>query len=654
MPRSQTLPSYRPDIDGLRAIAVLVVVLFHAGVPGFSGGYIGVDIFFVISGYLITDKIIYGVDNSNFTFKQFYTRRIRRLFPALLSTVFFSLLAGFIFLSPTALINLSTTALSATLSVANIHFWLESGYWDTNSLSKPLLHTWSLSVEEQFYIVWPIVLLVIMKISRQFLLPALVILTLVSIAATASLTAEMPSAAFYLMPFRFFEFSLGALCLWVERTLFWKSTSGKWVQQGLLASGLAIIAATTYLYNDETVFPGHMAVYPCLATCFILLSSRAPFGGVIFINPVARYLGLTSYSIYLVHWPVIVFMTQQYDTLTGPLIAVALALTMGLASLQYHLVEQPLRAPIGKKASPFSSSGAFTRSALGLSLGVICVMGVSFYTVSHDGFPSRYDGQFAEVATMNREDVMAERFGVARRVCSVRYSSEICGEISDTNVNVLVIGDSHGIDGLNIWESAFPGTNLLEAAKSGCPIALSLEGVGYNWEGCAEENAARLSQLEDLIESIDIVVISHLIGESRVQSTIDVVNWLADKPVMIVLLGTGPTYSRDLSEIMLAAGSAINNPDPYADASLMHLFDYDEPMRQAVAAAGGYFIDKRSFFCGDAFCGPLTPGGELMMFDQNHLTLAAALEFGMHIRRNYPELEQEIERVRASKMSVNQ
>ncbi len=205
--------SYRPDIDGLRAIAVLSVIAFHMYPRFLPGGFVGVDIFFVISGYLISQRIIAGHEQGGFSFKQFYIRRIRRLFPAVISTVLLTMIYGSLFLTPDDLIGLSKSAISAVFSAANIHFFLEAGYWDVESWRKPLLHMWSLSVEEQFYVVWPFLIIGILKFSKHFSFLVLMAITVLSLLVTSFYTSKNPSAAFYLTPFRVYEFGIGAACV---------------------------------------------------------------------------------------------------------------------------------------------------------------------------------------------------------------------------------------------------------------------------------------------------------------------------------------------------------------------------------------------------------------------------------------------------------
>jgi len=247
--------SYRSSIDGLRAIAVLSVVLFHCGFARFSGGYVGVDIFFVISGYLITRKIHLEIVENNFSFLAFYLARMRRLFPALLATVTVTMLGGTLIFTPEHFSALAQSAIYSILAASNVYFWSQTGYWDLQSNLKPLLHIWSLSVEEQFYLVWPLLLLCSSRLRHHLGLALLFAIVCISVYFAGVIGELHPSAVFYLMPFRAFEFATGAVLIKFEQ---YRPKPGIALEIATaIALGLIIWPILTYSERTRFPYPEH-------------------------------------------------------------------------------------------------------------------------------------------------------------------------------------------------------------------------------------------------------------------------------------------------------------------------------------------------------------------------------------------------------------
>ncbi|HEY8189195.1 MAG TPA: acyltransferase, partial [Micavibrio sp.] len=298
--------TYEPEIDGLRALAVMVVVLYHAGFKGFDGGFVGVDIFFVISGYLITRNILSDIGAGTFSFREFYIHRARRIFPAMYATMVLCAIAGFFIFSPLDLERLGASIVYASAALPNIFFWQESGYWDTSKQFKPLLHFWSLGVEEQFYFFWPLLLLWLHRATRraETLFRLILSLSVITLLASQYMITKDATAAFYLTPFRVFEFGIGALLIWAKP--FFDRLSGR-IKEACLLCALAAIILSVRKYSELMPFPGFAALVPALAAAVIIGARTARFSGLIFRNRGAIWLGLISYSLYLVHWPVLVF-----------------------------------------------------------------------------------------------------------------------------------------------------------------------------------------------------------------------------------------------------------------------------------------------------------------------------------------------------------
>jgi peptidoglycan/LPS O-acetylase OafA/YrhL len=287
---------YRPDIDGLRAVAVLLVLFFHAGFDFFSGGYVGVDVFFVISGYLITGILVSGIEKNKYSFKTFILSRITRLYPALISTVIITIIIGFMLFTPSDYINLGKTAIYTIASISNFFFWMKAGYFDTSSETNPLLHTWSLSVEQQFYLIWPLVIVLAIRSSRKRALTTILIIGFISLCFSEAFVKIDPTSNYYMMPFRIFEFAAGgALALR-------KSSGGKTTianNIGFLL-GLALIVFSAITYGKATAFPGVHALVPTIGACFCILCGGNSRASCLVRNTPIVAIGIVSYSIYLV------------------------------------------------------------------------------------------------------------------------------------------------------------------------------------------------------------------------------------------------------------------------------------------------------------------------------------------------------------------
>lgn len=349
---------YRADIDGLRAVAVLGVLAFHVGSRHFTGGFVGVDVFFVISGFLITGIIKQEIESTGtFSALGFYARRIRRLFPAMLLVLFFtSLFAIFVF-SPTHMSRFGGALSSAIASVSNIYFWIETDYFDISAKFKPLLHTWSLGIEEQFYFIWPLIILLLLKTEIRWLPPtvlffigalSLYLNVVFGDGHVRWLTDHYPTMAkwiedgkatiFFLLPFRVFEFVIGALMVWL---IHYKVH--QWVYDFFLLSGLVLIGYAMHTYTDKLIFPSFYGLVPTLGAALVIYAGHASRFRILLANKTAVGLGLISYSLYLIHWPIIAF----WNYLNGGIGHVAaigiLVVSVFLAVISYLYIEQPFR-----------------------------------------------------------------------------------------------------------------------------------------------------------------------------------------------------------------------------------------------------------------------------------------------------------------------
>ncbi|MGO9460156.1 MAG: acyltransferase family protein [Rhodomicrobium sp.] len=424
-------PNYRPDIDGLRAVAVLSVVFYHAGLPGFPGGFVGVDVFFVISGYLITGIIWPALGDGSFSLQNFYVRRIKRIFPALYTVLLFCTIAAFFLLIPGDLVAFGRFANATVLFFSNFHAIKVADYFAAPAIETPLLHTWSLSVEEQFYAAWPLILLLLNRAVPAKKVPyAILVLALVSLALAEARMPDYQKDAFYLPWCRAWELLLGA-GLAVSPVL---------LRPGRLATALGIaglggIAVAVALYDTASRFPGFTALLPCAGAGFIIAAGNPanPVSRLLSIGPI-RHIGLISYSLYLIHWPLLSFAHLYFSEELTLVHRLAIALTsVALAHLSWRFIETPCRAARLPEVRVFGVAAA--------AMGVLLIAGVSFS--QSGGFPYR-----ASEAVLQLE----KKQSVIPQYCRPVHIPGIegggtceLGENHGGRYDFIVWGDSHAV-----------------------------------------------------------------------------------------------------------------------------------------------------------------------------------------------------------------
>lgn len=456
----------RDDIDGLRAVAVLPVVLFHYNfLKTMPGGFVGVDIFFVISGYLITRIIYEGIASNTYSVAEFYYRRVRRIFPALFAVFTFCLVCAFIISFPNDAHDVGSSMLASTFFVSNILFYLSSGYFDQASEINPLLHTWSLSVEEQFYVLFPLLVFAIRKFSDRTRIRILFALTVASfIAASLQLPVDQ-SAAFYLVQYRAWELLIGALLALGAVP----QVSKPWAAELLGALGLMMIAASVMLFSSETPFPGYAALLPCLGAALIIHSGSAAStrtSRMLSLPPV-RFVGLVSYSFYLWHWPILVFYRYFFMHEPAGLVerGALIGITFLLAVLSWHFIEKPFRVRRQPADVPrtlrAAGSTMLAFSLFGLMLGPA---NAQFW---------QYPGSVTKImAYVDYEATDMMRTGQCFLSTSAgdfdKFDKRACLALDVRKPDYLIFGDSHAA---HLWyglKQTYPELNFLQATSSGC------------------------------------------------------------------------------------------------------------------------------------------------------------------------------------------
>lgn len=453
---------YRPEIDGLRAIAVMAVILFHVGLGPFTGGYVGVDVFFVISGYLIVGIVWRQCEKGQFRLGEFYRRRVLRLFPALLLVCVATMAVSVVVLLPSDFMRLGRS-LAATMGyVSNIWLWRNTGYFDARAETLPLLHTWSLSVEEQFYMVFPVALLLLHRHLRARAVAVLVTLGVLTLAATQYFLVSRQSAVFYLTPFRAWEFLLGGV-LAVTAT----APRAAWLRSVARWTALALVLAPVFVYDSHTDFPGLTAVAPCVGAALLLISVGPDDRDVVSRALRSRpfvLVGKLSYSLYLWHWPVLVLWTHADQRPESPLaMAAVMVITFSLSAISYRLVETPLR----QADAPYAGRVLWGSLAASVALAVVAlVVGVG------DGVPSRFSEPVVALDRARFPDVpFTPCFGPAL------VGGDCTLGVSTAAPRWLLWGDSHALALAPALDATLKkrGEAAVFIAGSACP---PLWGVG--------------------------------------------------------------------------------------------------------------------------------------------------------------------------------
>ena len=493
---------YRREIDGLRALAVLVIILFHAGFETFSGGFVGVDVFFVISGYLITTIILTELEQGKFSIVIFYERRARRILPALFLVMFVCIPFSWFWLLPSDMKDFSQSLVAMSVFASNILFWRESGYFGTAAELKPLLHTWSLAVEEQYYVLFPLFLMLFWKFGKRLIFVTLGLMFFVSLAVAQWATYAKPDVAFYLLPTRGWELLIGAFAA------FYLSQSnckdfGKGLSEFAGWLGVALILYSVFAYNKVTPFPGLYALVPTLGTVLIILfATQQTIVGRFVGNKAFVGIGLISYSAYLWHQPLFAFAKHkdlsEPDQITFALLAI---ISLILAYFSWKIVEVPFRNKkrINRK-KVFLLSVFFTTI-----ITIVGLLGIYF-----DGFKSRLPPNIIWQSFGAKLDANGD-------VCEMKpvigFDGVVACNFGATrgNKNVALYGDSHAQAISEYLNRDFINHNIkgIRVALDGCHVVPSIidtrENIDRN-KDCTKKFLSLISYIKS--EDADVIVSS--------------------------------------------------------------------------------------------------------------------------------------------------
>jgi peptidoglycan/LPS O-acetylase OafA/YrhL len=601
-----SLPSdrYRPDIDGLRAIAVTLVVNFHAFPEVVPGGFVGVDIFFVISGFLITGIVARELASDRFSLLHFYDRRIRRIFPALLVVLAAVLVLGFLWMLPEAYARLSTDVFASAAFSANIALLLQSGYFDVESVKKPLLHLWSLGIEEQFYLVWPPILMLAARF-RVSLLTVAATIGLISFVLNVALIGSDPVATFYLPFTRGWELLAGAAlaCAWDRIPQ--DESSRRW-RAGI---GIVLIVMAAMVLDPHRAFPGWWAILPVAGSAMLLSAPAAPVVSRLLGSKLFVFIGLISYPLYLWHWPLLVFFAIiKFAPLTLLERELVIWLSIVLAWATYRFVEIPVR---------FGRPGRLKVAALCSAMMLIAIAGGVI--VDQGGFAFRLPPEIRDLAKV---ETQSGKWRVHTCLLDLAHETTFADECveRDQRPLVLVWGDSTAgalMPGLLAAQETHV-FGIAQLTASSCIPALNADIAAT--PNCRAINDKVLGLARQIRP--DIVLLHGTWGQhlDHVGETVTALRQQIG--ARVVVLGPVPGWKRGLPNEVLRYYLLHHRLIPQRSAQGVSTNGYDAKMRAALLPLGAEFISAWEAMCNAEGC--LTRVGDnasdITSSDQVHLT----------------------------------
>jgi len=620
---------YRRDIDGLRAVAVLFVIGFHYFPSVFRGGFVGVDVFFVISGFLITSLIHQDVAAGRFSIAEFYGRRIRRIFPALILILLAALVVGFLFMLPDAYRTLGLNTAASAGFVANIALFLQQDYFAPSAELNPLLHIWSLGVEEQFYLVWPLILMVLAR--RRAAIAIAVGLAVLSFFVNIMQSASDPVSAFFLPFSRFWELGAGAVLALLQARIGRLFQDKDWVGW----SGLLLLVLAMVVINRDSAFPGWWALLPVAGTVLLIAAGESTRANRILSHRALVHIGLISYPLYLWHWPLLVFARiirfQKEPTI---IMSIGLIVAAGvLAHLTYKFIERPIR-----------SAGRLSAKAV-LLAGLLAVCGcIGLAVYAKNGLPHRFPAEVQKRLTATEK---TEDSDVCRFDNDIRPSSECDGTGPAGSPLVLVWGDSHAfhlISGLRALQQERQDFRLARYIAFAC--APMVDALAPRPPYCNGANTFVRQKIESLRPDTVLVAARWSAYDgTRGYASVDekgltrTIKWLKSTGVQhIVIIGQFPHWKLAPAAIPLRnfQFSIFRRPThidkmPERDSTYLDAaaFAADDMVKRVAAAEGATFISPVATLCNREGCLITVPdsGGEPTSRDDGHLTPAASKFF---------------------------
>jgi peptidoglycan/LPS O-acetylase OafA/YrhL len=604
---STTHPGYRADVDGLRALAVLSVIGFHAFPGMLRGGFVGVDIFFVISGFLISGLIYQALKENRFSYLDFYARRVRRIFPALFAVLATGMIVGFFWLYSTEYKELGKQAAAGAGFVANILFWSESGYFDSEAQTKPLLHLWSLGVEEQFYFFWPIMVVFFYQRSRR-LVWMLAAVVLASFFWNIFLVRSDPIATFYLPMTRFWELLLGAILAYAATFRSSGVSHGiafpvRISDEVLSAFGFTLISASLVVISENMAYPGWWAILPTTGALLVIAAPGAWLNRHVLANPIVVFVGIISYPLYLWHWLVLwAFARAELATRWDRLAAVAVSFL--LAWLTYVFIERPIRFGIRSSARSIAL------------VACTAIAGVSgWFVYATDGAAFRYPPIVRSLASYHYDGPADYREGLCQLDNDEPFAALDlqCIDPPKSPSTLLVLwGDSHAsslYQGLKAQKNTRTDLRIAQFTSSGCPplVGGGQFGKHKTCESFADSALTRIRLLRPDIVVLEgfwlyystldgtqrvMSALQHTIGELKAAGVRRVVvfgplpRWLLDQPTVGLRLWEQTHELKWRTRLYLDPGSA----------------PIDAAIDSAVSGTDAIFVSPMNLLCNSDGC----------------------------------------------------
>ena len=610
---------YRADIDGLRAVAVLSVIAYHLHFSVISGGYAGVDIFFVISGYLITGILLKDFNRGTFSLAGFYERRARRILPALLVVLSFTAVLCYVYLLPKEFEEFAWSLLSAMFSYSNFYFWTKTSYFVADG---PLLHTWSLAVEEQFYLFFPLFLMLLYRMKRAWLIPATLGVFFISFAISVTCSYKFPVANFYMPYTRAWELLTGGLVSF--RIL--PTLRHRLAREACSLLGAALVAISLLFYTDATRFPGLSALLPCLGTAFIIFAGESGKSVVSLIlsHRVFTFIGAISYSLYLWHWPVLAFNSRgflYFGNLTHrENVAVYLAACFFLAWASWKFVETPfrLKAVLGSQRAIFLGAGV---SSVAIAAIALCILGFH-------GLEGRYPAaaldlvkKFGNPNTQNSEFRLHQCFLVSPEPFN-NFATNSCLLPDAGKKNILLLGDSHAAALWYALNNQLQGAHVLQATASSCKPFPDQYGnddcsqlMNFIYDKYLNENKVSAVVLTARWKIRDLPKIQHVVELCRARGL----------PVVVI----GPSEEYDSPLPVLLAYSLRNHDAELPNRHrLTQIEELDRTMKVAAESKWHVpYISLIQVMCPANQCFDYTDESRTVpvLFDHDHYTKAGSL-----------------------------